>query len=112
VGIHGDRLCRGKEHIGWCIMLRTIGNGDGCPPGTVRDEAGTCIGIPQCPTGTALDPVSMMCKTIGTFTCPPTTKWDSVSNSCVHDDVKLSILSGNMLYIAIGVVALLLLGKR
>jgi len=33
-----------------------------CPPGTILDAAGTCIGIASCPEGTTLNPVTMTCE--------------------------------------------------
>jgi len=70
------------------MYIASIDNG--CPPGTIPDEAGTCIGIVKCPIGTALDPVSMTCIT-----------------------EKVPFLSGNTLtYILIGAIALFLLMGR
>jgi hypothetical protein len=79
------------------------------------DEAGTCIGTATCPAGTALDPVSMTCKTVGTFVCPVGTVFDTNLNMCVgiHKQEQAGLFSGNMMtYLLIGAVALLLLMGR
>jgi hypothetical protein len=85
-------------------MISYIGN-NVCPSGTVRDEAGTCIGIVSCPSGMALDPVSMTCKTIGTFDCPPGTIFDTNLQKCVG--------MRQASFLLIGAIALMLImGKK
>jgi hypothetical protein len=83
VRIYGNRLFGRQKYIGWCVMVINLGSDPPSP----------------CPEGTTWASWGSGGK------CCESGKIDFDSGNCMPK-------SNNMIYIAIGIIALLLLGKR